>query len=239
MITSQGIMTTKLRAVLFIMLLLLVSAMVYLKMREYQIRIRDITYDLGQIEGKNGILSRDLKTLQAKYNACTNDEMISAQRSLPVSFSFGLTGVYSPLLATQSGSMDTWEYKETKQIEYQANLEPYNQFHVRLILYATDLPNLLNGCGNSPIDPTYSVCGFQKLALSEFSFRGLTLKGLPYYQKMSTTIFHTPEYVTIIQLPGNEQQQKRLLKITYDGKTTDSGYQQYLSLINEVDIKTY
>ena len=221
-----------------IFLLLSVAIIVYLKAQEYQIQMRNVLSKLDNSQASNNQLSYDLKAIQTKYDACINDQTVNSP-DFRRTISFQELGIYSPLLATQSGSVEIWDYKGTTQTVYQANLQPYNSFRILVIVNTSKFPFLMHICKNSPIDPKYSVCGIEELNLSDFLYKGLTKKGFPYYQNNPLEVWNTPNmYETYIQLPQTDKQENRIIQITYTGKLTDSDYQQYRSLIQEIDTKS-
>jgi len=228
-------------ALLVIFFLVLITTMVFLKIQEYKLQIRTLISRLDKSQGNNYQLSVDLKTLQIKYAACTNDQMITTMfPGRNIVFNYQETGLYSPFLATRSGTMDVWDYKGNIQTEYQATLSQSNNFHILLILHQAGSPYIKKLCQNSPLDPKFSVCSVEKLYLSEFTGSNITKKGFPYYQKNTNLVFNkTAEYTTVIQLPPAAKEENRSLIISYTGNKSDSEYKQYQSLINEVDIKIY
>ena len=217
------------------LIILILGEFGYLKYKEFTLQMHSITIELDNTKGAYNRLSYDLKESQMGYHACVNDEAytVNSGSGQQISFTFRDTGIYSPLLATQSGSMEVWNFKDILQTEYQANLPPYDFFHIKLILHKSESPYLISNCGNSPIDSFHSVCHVSKLDLSKFTFQGLTKRGFPYYQG---DYFG---FTTFIRLPANDKQENRTVIMWYNGKKTDTGYQQYLSLVQEIDTKVY
>lgn len=239
------VVNMKFKSVLFVLVLFLFFfsiLIVYFKFQLYKVQIRNITSELNSSRADNNKSARDLINLKMKYSACINDQIINADPTIVRGkhFNFEEIDIYSPLLATQSGVFDVWDYKGITQTNYQANLIPYNDFRILVIFYKTKLPYLFSDCRDSSVDDSYSVCSSIKLDLSEFSFKGMTKKGLSYYQKkgIADNQVNKTEYTTIIQLPLTEKKENRIVRITYIGKATDQDYQQYLSLIDQIDIKS-
>ena len=218
-------------------LILVGAGFFYLTVKQYKIQIHDITQQLDTNQKNNSDLTFQVTKLQAFYAACTGNQMIKTSTE-EVPFTYQYTGLYAPLIATQSGSIDHWDYNGAQQTEYQVALPPYNYLYLLKIEHTTEFPYLKSLCMSSKVSNKYDVCSAGKLNMSAFTYRGYTKKGFPYYQKsaLDTTSGKTL-YTTILVLPKTEAQENVTVQITYLGKSTDTDFTNYTSLINTLDNK--